>query len=62
MSDFTTFRYITEMPEIIDADAWFELALRAYNMGLTLFWFIICAWSLDLIFTAFGKMHSKGRS
>lgn len=59
--DFTTFDYITVIPDVITQADWYTLAIRSYNLGLTLFWFIIGMWLLDTIFKMFAKMHSKGR-
>lgn len=59
--DLTVFQYITEVPEVITEEAWYQLAANAYNLGLTAVWLIILFFTLDIIFTVFSKMFKKGR-
>ena len=59
--DYTVFQYITEIPEVIDNVAWYQLAVRAYNLGLTAVWVIILFFVLDSLFTSFSKFYRKGR-
>lgn len=58
--DLTVFQYITELPVEITNEIWFELALRSYNLGLTLFWFTILKYVTDKIFVACGKWYHRG--
>lgn len=60
--DLTTFSYITELPvasEITNA-LWYELAVRAYNLGLTALWLLIAFWLIDKLFVCFSKLYRKG--
>lgn len=58
--DLTTFQYITTIPDIIDNAAWYELAVRSYNLGLTAVWLIILFFVLDCCFTSFSKLYKRG--
>lgn len=58
--DFTAFRYITEIPDVIDNETWYALAVMSYNLGLTFFWFVICTWITDKLFICFRSLYRKG--
>lgn len=58
--DLTSFRFITELPEVINNEVWYELAVRAYNLGLTFVWFTIFYFAFDVIFTSFSKLYKRG--
>lgn len=58
--DLTVFQYITEIPEVIDNQTWYTLAVMGYNLGLTFFWTFLVLWLLDDLFKAFSKIY-KGR-
>lgn len=59
--DLTTFQYITNLTENVSNADWYALACRSYNLGLTFFWFMICIWILDILFTTLSKFYRKGR-
>lgn len=58
--DLTTFKYITELPEVITNEVWYELAVRAYNLGLTFVWTYIAFWLFTTFFTCMNKHYHKG--
>lgn len=58
--DLTVFEYIKEIPVVIDNTVWYELAVRSYNLGLTLFWFIILIWIFDLLFKNLSRLYKGG--
>lgn len=58
--DLTVFQYITTIPDVINNEIWFELAVRAYNLGLTAVWLILLIWILDVVFTCFSKLYKRG--
>ena len=60
MMDLTTFKYITELPEVITNEVWFEFAVRCYNLGLTAVWLLIAFWLFNTFFTCFSKAYHKG--
>ncbi|MBE5941055.1 MAG: hypothetical protein E7264_00805 [Lachnospiraceae bacterium] len=59
--DFTVFQYITEFPTVIDAQFWADMSIRAYNLGLTLVWFMIFWFMYDVLVATFNKFYRKGR-
>lgn len=60
--DLTVFEYITEIPDLITNELWYELAVKSYNLGLTFFWFFILSWIFNLVFTCFNKHYKRGAS
>lgn len=58
--DYTTFQYITSIPDTITNQDWFNLAVLSYNLGLTCFWFLITTYLFDKLFVCFGKFYKKG--
>ena len=58
--DLTVFKYITEIPEVIDNETWYVLAVNAYNLGLCFFWTYLAIWITDKLFICFRSIHSRG--
>lgn len=58
--DYTVFSYITEFPEVIDARAWYELAVRSYNLGLTFVWLFLLCFVLNNLFSSLSKLYKRG--
>ena len=60
MVDLTCFEYIKEIPEVITDEVFYMLACKAYNLGLSFFWFFITQWLIDTLFVCFSKNYRKG--
>lgn len=58
--DYTIFQYITDIPEVIDNAVWYEFAIRCYNLGLTMSWFLILWFAFDTLFSSFSKLYKRG--
>ena len=58
--DLTVFEYITELPEVVTNEVWFEFAVRCYNLGLTMSWFFILTFIYNVIFVNFSKLYRQG--
>lgn len=58
--ELTVFKYITEVPAIIDAQFWAEFSIRCYNLGLTAMWFLLFWFIYDTFFTIFSKFYKRG--
>ena len=58
--NFTDFTYILEMPTNITNEVWYEFAIRCYNLGLTMAWFLILWFVFDTLFTTLSKLYKRG--
>lgn len=60
MIDLAVFEYIQEMPDVITSEVFYTLACKAYNLGLSFFWFFIVQWLIDTLFICFNKHYRRG--
>lgn len=58
--DLISWDYITTIPDVIDNAAWYELAVKSYNLGLTFVWLYILFFVLDCCFKSFSKLYKRG--
>lgn len=57
--EFTSYQYITTVPDELNQYEWYLLCSKAYNLALTGMWFFIATYVIDKIFITFGKFHRR---
>lgn len=60
LNNLLSFEYITELPDLITNEIWFEFAVKCYNLALTMSWFFILTFIYNVIFVNFSKLYRKG--